>query len=302
MWLNYQHLHYFWIVARSPSLTAAAKRLSLAPSTVSAQIKALETALEQNLFERRGRGLQLTEHGRVILAYADDIFALGEELIDAARTRLGPRHVQRFRVGISNNLPKLVAHRLIAPACNLPDCPIHLVCLEDRGDRLVADVAASHLDLVITDQAVALVSEVRVESTLLGDCGVSLMATPSLAARYLNNFPHSLEGAPLLLPDPGAAMRQLVERFFHDLGVRPHVVAEFGDSALLKSFGQAGMGLFPTPSLVANDVAAQYRVVEVGQLKSVRERFFAAYKPGRETHPAIAAVLGAAAGVLDHSL
>lgn len=300
MWLNYQHLHYFWMVARSPSLTEAARRLRLAPSTVSAQIKSLEGMLEQPLFERRARKLVLTEHGRVVLAYADDIFALGEELIDATRSRQGPSHVHRFRVGIGNNLPKLVAHRLLAPACRLPDYPIHLVCLQDKSDALVDEVAAHHLDLVLTDQPVGLGADAAVRSQLLGDCGVSLMATPSLAARYLSDFPTSLEGAPLLLPDHGATMRQLIEAYFAGLHVRPHVVAEFGDSALLKSFGQAGMGLFPVPSLVVDEVVNQYRVVEVGRLEGVRERFYATFRPGREQHPAVQAVLSAA-DTLDHS-
>lgn len=293
MWLNYQHLHYFWVVARAPSLTTAAKQLRLAASTISAQIKQLEEALGQTLFERRGRRLVLTEHGRVVLAYADDIFALGEELIDAARSRLGPRHVHRFRVGLSNNLPKLVAYRLLAPACALADYPVHLTCVQDKGDALVQRLTAHQLDLVITDRAFGLSSDSRVESRPVGACGVSLMATPRLAARWLSEFPHSLEGAPLLLPDQGSVMRQLIENYFQGLGIRPHVVAEFGDSALLKSFGQAGMGIFPIPSLVAEEVAAHYGVVEIGRLANVRERFFAAFQAGRETHPAIRSVIAA---------
>lgn len=293
MWLNYQHLNYFWVVARAPSLTAAAKQLRLAPSTVSAQIKQLETNLGRALFERNGRRLALTEHGRVVLAYADDIFALGEELIDAARNRVGPRHVHRFRVGVGNNLPKLVAYRLLAPACALADYPVHLACVQDKGDELISLLVAHHLDLVITDRAFGLSSDSRVESRILGACGVSLMATSRLAARYLSEFPHSMEGAPLLLPDQGSSMRLLVANHFQGLGIRPHVVAEFGDSALLKSFGQAGMGIFPIPSIVVDEVAAHYNVVEIGRLGGVREQFFAAYQAGRHSHPAVQAVLEA---------
>lgn len=293
MWLNYQHLHYFWVVARAPSLTAAARQLSLAPSTVSAQIKQLEEALEQPLFERRGRRLALTEHGRVVLAYADDIFALGEELIDAARNQVGPQHVHRFRVGVGNNVPKTVAYRLLSPACELDGYPVHLACVQDKGDALIAQLVAHHLDLVITDQAFGLARDNRVESRILGACGVSLMAAPRLAARYLSEFPHSLDGAPMLLPDQDSSMRILVTNHFQSLGIRPHVVAEFGDSALLKSFGQAGMGVFPVPSLVADDVAHNYQVVEIGRLGGVRERFFAAFPSSRDTHPAVRAVLDA---------
>lgn len=300
MWLNYQHLHYFWVVARAPSLTAAARQLRLAPSTVSTQIKTLEGALGQPLFERRARKMLLTEHGRVVLAYADDIFALGEELIDATRNQAGPRHVHRFRVGIGNNLPKLVAHRLLEGACALDSYPIHLVCVQDKGDALVSQLIGHRLDLVLTDRAVGLASDTRIESRMLGDCAVSLMGAPRLATRYFSDFPHSLEGAPLLLPDMGATMRTLIEDHLQGLGVRPHVVAEFGDSALLKSFGQAGMGIFPIPSLVVDQVATQYGVTEVGRFETVRERFFAAFQPGRSAHPAIAAVLQASAA-LEHS-
>lgn len=291
MWLNYQHLHYFWVVARAPSLTAAARQLRLAPSTVSTQIKALEGALGQQLFERRARKMLLTEHGRVVLAYADDIFALGEELIDAALSQAGPRHVHRFRVGISNNLPKLVAYRLLEGACSLENYPIHLVCTQDKGDALVSQLIAHRLDLVLTDRAVGLASDARVESRLLGDCAVSLMGAPRLATRYFSDFPHSLEGAPLLLPDMDTTMRPLIEDHLQSLGVRPRVVAEFGDSALLKSFGQAGMGIFPIPSLVVDQVAAQYGVTEIGRFDAVRERFFAAFQPGRASHPAVQAVI-----------
>lgn len=295
MWLNYQHLHYFWVVARAPSLTAAARQLRLAPSTISTQIKTLEGVLGQALFQRKGRKLVLTEHGRVVLAYADDIFALGEELIDAARSRLNPLHVHRFRVGIANNLPKLVAHHLMIPASRVEGYPVHLVCLQGKEDALVAQIVGHHLDIVLTDRAVGLVGEVGLQSRVLGDCPVSLMATRKLAARYLSGFPQSLEGAPLLLPEPGARMRVLVEEYFHGLGLRPHVVAESGETELLKTFGQAGMGIFPVPSLVVPEVSAQCNVVELGRIDSAREQYHAVFHAGRENHPAIHAILRAAA-------
>lgn len=294
MWLNYQHLHYFWVVARAPSLTAAARQLRLAPSTISTQIKTLEGVLGQALFQRRGRTLELSEHGRVVLAYADDIFALGEELIDAARSRLNPLHVHRFRVGIANNLPKLVAHHLMLPACRVAGYPVHLVCLQDKEAALVAQMVGHHLDIVLTDRAVGLVGEVGLESRVLGDCAVSLMATPKLAARYLSGFPQSLEGAPLILPEPGASMRVRVEEYFHQLGLRPHVVAESGETELLKTFGQAGMGIFPVPSLVVAEVSAQCNVIELGQLDTAREQFHAIFHAGRANHPAIHAILESA--------
>ena len=295
MWLNYQHLYYFWIVAREPSLTSAAQRLKLSPSTVSTQIKALEERVGQALFDRRGRGLTLTERGRVALAYADDIFSLGEELIDSIQSKAGhPNHIYRFRVGVSHHLPKLIASSLLEPTVQCEDFPIHLVCLQGDANELVADLAVHHFDLVLSDQPVSLSSEQPIESLLLGECEVSLMGTKQLVEEYQQHFPHSLQNAPLLLPAQDSQMRKLLEDYFHTHSIHPHVVAEFADSALLKSFGQEGVGLFPIPSVVADEVAKQYQVEEVGRLSGVRERFYIAFTAGREENPAVKAVLNRA--------
>jgi LysR family transcriptional activator of nhaA len=289
--LNFQHLRYFWLTAREGSLTAAARRMRLSPSTMSAQIRSLEESLGKPLFERRGRRLVLTEHGQVVREYADDIFALSEELVDAVHAQSGPQHATRLRVGVSNNLPKWVAYRLLAPALNIPDFPVHLVCIEDHADRLVADLAIHHLDLVLADAPVRLASDVKAESELLGECSVLLMAAPQVAARFLVNFPASLEGAPVLLPDHNSAMRRLLEDWFERSGIRPQVVAECGDSALLKAFGQAGAGLFPVPSLVVDEVAAQYRVVQVGVLDGLQEQFYAITPGSRQPNQAVQVIL-----------
>jgi LysR family transcriptional regulator, transcriptional activator of nhaA len=295
MQLNFQHLYYFWVVARAASLTSAAKRLELSPSTVSTQIKALEDRLGHQLFERRGRGLVLTERGRVALAYADDIFALGSELFDSVRMSAGsPNHLYRLRVGVSNNLPKLVAYTLLAPATRCEEFPVHMVCLQGEASALVADLAVHHFDLVITDQPVGLASDLPIESRLLGECGVTLMGAPELVGRLSGDFPACLDGAPLLLPEPDAQMRRHLEVYFHDKAVHPQVMGEFGDSALLKSFGQAGVGLFPVPTLVAEQVAAQYKVVQVGELEGVREQFYLLLTASRELSPPLLAIIEAA--------
>jgi LysR family transcriptional activator of nhaA len=298
--LNYQHLRYFWHTAREGNLSRAAASLRLAPSTVSAQIKTLEAVLGYPLFERRGRGLVLTERGQVVREYADEIFALGEELIDAARSKTGPRHAYRLRVGVGNDLPKLVAWELLSPALHMPDFPVHLVVHEDRADRLVADLAIHHLDLVLADQPVGLSSDVRAESVLLGQSAVSLMGSPSLAAQVLQGFPASLEGAPVLLPGGGSAMRKLLEQWFETHQIRPRIVAEVGDSALLKAFGQEGAGLFPIPTAVRSAVEAQYRVVEVGRLDGIWERIYAVVNPAKRQNPAVKAVLDAGNNVRYH--
>lgn len=296
MQLNFQHLYYFWVVARAPSLTAAARQLELSPSTVSTQIRALEERLGHTLFERRGRGLVLTERGRVALAYADDIFALGGELYEALRTQEGvPIHLDRLRVGLSSHLPKLLVYALLAPATRCEGHPVHLVCLQGESSGLVADLAAQHFDLVLTEQPVGLASDLPLESLLLGECGVTLMGAPGVVARLSGEFPACLSGAPLLLPELGAPLRRRLEAYFHEQGVYPLAVGEFGDSALLKAFGQAGVGLFPVPTLVAAQVAAQYGVVPVGELSGVREQLYLLFAAGRALSPPMRAIISAAA-------
>jgi len=301
--LNYQHLRYFWMVAREGSLTKAAERLRLAPSTISTQIKALEIQLGHPLFERKGRRLQITEYGQVVREYADDIFALGQELVDAVHSETGFQHAYRLRVGVSNNLPKSVAHRLLAPALEVEDFPVHLICREDHAERLVADLAIHHLDLVLSDAPLALASDVEAVSTLLGGTSVSLLGTPDLVSRYSADFPQSLNDAPLLLPEHGSNMRSLVERYFEQGNIRPRVVAEFGDSALLKAFGQAGTGLFPVATLVADAVCTQYRCVVLGELDpNLKENFYCITATSKKHNLAVVAVLDAAAAALspDH--
>ncbi len=292
--LNFQHLRYFWVTAREGKLTRASALLHLSPSTVSAQIKTLEEQLGYALFERRGRGLALTERGEMVKQYADEIFALGQEMVDSGRRTTGSRHTYRFHVGVGNDLPKLIARDLLLPALNLEDFPVHLIVHEGRPDRLVADLAVHHLDMVLVDRSVGLSSEVHATSVLLGESSVTLMAAPRLAAQVLNGFPQSLEGAPLLLPEVGSAMRGLLETWFENTGIRPHVVAEFGDSALLKAFGEKGSGVFAVPTAVRTEVEAQYRVVAVGELTDARERVYAVVMPSRMQNRAVNAVLEAA--------
>jgi LysR family transcriptional activator of nhaA len=289
--LNFQHLRYFWVTAREGHLTRASALLRLSPSTVSAQIKALEDNLGYPLFERRGRGLILTERGEMVREYADEIFALGEEMVDAARRATGMRHAYRFRVGVSNDLPKLIARDLLTQAMRIEGFPVHLVVHEGRADRLVADLAVHHLDLVLVDRPVGLSSDVHADSILLGESGVSLMASPQLASEVLGGFPHSLEGAPLLVPEVGSAMRGQLESWFERSGIRPRIVAECGDSALLKAFGQEGVGVFPVPTFVRQAVEEQYRVVCVGELSDAWERVYAVVMPSRRENQAVQAVL-----------
>lgn len=298
-WLNYHHLHYFWVTAREGSVSRAAKRLRLAPSTVSTQIRSLEASLGHALFERRGRNLVLTQSGRVTLDYCDDIFSLGQELQEAMRSSSPLARTPRLRVGVASILPKLVAYRLLAPLLHM-DRPVRLVCREDNVDTLVAELAVHHLDLVIADAPVSLVAELRAQSHVLGECGLVIMAAPALAARYRDGFPHSLDGAPFLLPGQSTTMRGLLDAWFERENIVPHIIAEFGESALLKAFGQEGAGLFPVPAVIAHQIARQYSVESVGSIDALKERFYAITMVQRGENPLVRHVLDSADGLLEH--
>ena len=287
------------MTAREGSLTRASERLKLSPSTVSVQIRSLEESLGYPLFTRIGRSLQLTERGLMVKEYAGEIFALGDELLDAGRSATGLRHAYRLRVGVGNHLPKTIAWELLSPSLRVPDFPVHLVVRVDSADRLVADLAVHHLDIVLSDRTVGLSSDVHADSVLLGESTVSLMASPQLASQVLGDFPASLDGAPVLLPEVGSAIRMLLEDWFERHEVRPRVVGEFGDSALMKQFGQEGAGIFPIPSVVRRAVEHAYRVVTVSDL-DVHERLYATVMPSKRENPAVAAILGAADDVRYH--
>lgn len=291
--LNFHHLNHFWAVARTGSLTRAARDLGLTPPTLSAQIRQLERVLDQRLLRRVGRGLALTEQGRVVLRYAEEIFGLGRELRSALAGEIESGRPLRFEVGITDALPKLVAYRLLAPALSGPE-PIHLVVREDRPPRLLADLALHRLDLVLSDSPLGSEAKVRAFHHLLGECEVACFAAPVLAKKLRRDFPASLHGRPFIAPIEGSALRRSIDSYFEREGVRPHQVAEVEDSALLKVLGQQGLGAFAAPRVVSREIRQQYGVVELGVLPGITERFFAISAERRLKHPAVVALSQAA--------
>ena len=289
--MNLKHLHYFWTVARTGSVAAAAQRLHLTPQTVSAQIKLLEEVLGHALYQAAGRGLKLTEAGHLALGYADEIFALS----DALRASLG--HQQGvpslpLRVGISDAVPKNIAYQLLAPTMDLPE-RVRLICHEGKLDALLAELALHHLDLVVADRP--LPSDVRVRgfSHKLGESDVAFFAVPKLA-RACRAFPQCLSGKPFLMPGEDSTARARLEQWLEGQRLSPVIVGEFDDAALMKAFGQAGRGIFPAPAVLAREVEAQYGVREIGRTSEVREAFFAITGERRITHPAVRALTDAA--------
>ena len=287
-WLNYHHLFYFWMVAREGSIARAAEQLHLAHPTISKQLKQLEKSLDGKLFERVGRNLVLTEFGQTVFRFAEEIFSVGRELQDVVRGRPSHRPLQ-FSVGMPDVLPKLVAHRLLLPAFQISD-EIHVVCHEGRYDDLLAELAVHRLDLLLSDSPVSPSVRVRAFHHLLGECDLSFFATRELAEVHRPRFPASLDQAPLLVPTERTVVRRELDQWLYQHELRPRILGEFEDTALMKVFGQDGMGLFPAPSVIEEEVCRQYTVEVVGRISAIRERFYAITVERRLKHPAVVAV------------
>ncbi len=286
-WLNYHHLHYFWVIAREGSITRATKELRLTQPTLSAQLRALEESLGEPLFHRSGRSLVLTEVGRVAFQYADEIFSLGRDLRLAIHGKAGGG--LRLQVGIADVLPKLIAQQILLPVYKLAE-PVRLVCREDRQDRLLADLALHELDVVLTDAPLGQTVKVRAFNHLLGESSVAMFAAPALAKTYRKRFPECLAGAPLIMPMETTVLRRNLDQWLSARDLRPRIVGEFEDSALIKSFGRVGVGLFAAPLLMAQAIRAQYGCEMIGQLDGVVERFYAISIERRIKHPAVSAI------------
>ncbi|RIK97378.1 MAG: transcriptional activator NhaR [Proteobacteria bacterium] len=291
-WLNYHHLLYFYTVAKEGSVSRAANVLRLAQPTLSGQIRKLEEAFDEKLFQRSGRHLVLTEMGRVVYRYADEIFTIGRELTDTLRGRPTGRP-GKLSIGVADVVPKGITHRLLEVALTLPE-PVQIICHEGKTERLLAELAVHNYDLVITDAPLQPHLNVKAYNHPLGECPVTFFASRALAQAHGRRFPRSLDGAPMLLPTANTSLRRSLDQWFQDRDVRPQIVAEFDDSALLKAFGQHGHGIFPAPSVLASEIRKQYGVRALGIADGVLERFFAISVERRIKHPAVAAITEAA--------
>jgi len=291
-WLNYHHLLYFWMVAKEGGITRAAEQLHLAQPTLSSQIQKLEKSLGIKLFDRKGRSLVLTDTGQMVFRYADEIFSLGQELTDALKGRPGS-DTMRLLVGVPDVLPKLVVYHLLKPALAMPE-KVKLICYEGKLNDLLSELALHRLDIVLANSPLTPDVHVRAFNHLLGESGVSVLGTPALAKRYGGDFPHNLHGAPMLMPTQNTTLRRALEQWFDDQGICPETMHEFQDSAVLKVFGQAGEGLFVSPTAITEDVCRQYMVEVIGHIPEISEKFYAISVERRLKHPAVLAISEAA--------
>jgi LysR family transcriptional activator of nhaA len=296
--MNFKHLYYFWVTARAGGVMRAGEQLHTTPQTLSGQIKLLEGRLGRRLFRKSGRALELTDDGRVALRYADEIFSLGAELETALRQeRGGGPPVLEFRVGVEDAVAKSVAYRLLEPALAVAQ-PVRLICTEGRFGDLLAQLALHRIDLVVADEPLTRRLSVKAYNHALGSSPTSFLCAPALAATLQGDFPGCLNGAPMLIPGPGASLRPQFEAWLTRHQLQPRVVGEFDDGALMQAFGRQGRGVFVTPTVVDAETASQCGAQVVGRSDELVEDFYAISVERRITHPCVAAITEAARGKL----
>ncbi len=283
--LNYSHLQYFWTVAREGSVARAAEVLNLTPQTISGQLKLLDEAVGQPLFNRVGRRLVLSEMGRMVYDYAEEIFTVGAELANVVRGQQmgGPSSLS---VGIVSSMPKLIAERIVAPAM-MAEQSVRVRCHEASLEQLLSELAVHRLDIVLSDQPVPDGLNLKAYNHRLGESSMSFFAQRSQARRYRTRFPESLADAPMLLPSPNSALRRRLDDWFEAHSVFPRIVGEFDDSALLKAFGEAGAGIFAGPTVIAEEICRMYRMSVIGETDEIKERFYAISPERRLRHASV---------------
>jgi LysR family transcriptional regulator, transcriptional activator of nhaA len=291
-WLNYHHLHYFWMVAKEGNLTRASKTLRLAPQTVSGQIHRLEFVLGEKLFGHEGRRLFLTDAGRVAFGYADKIFGLGSEFLDTIKGRSATEPSQLV-VGFAEGLPKSIVRRMLKPALEL-DQPVQILCHEARtSDAFMVDGAAQPVDVVLSDAPAPSGTGIPVCEHLLGECGTAFFAPRGSARALRRHFPKSLTGAPFLLPGHNAALRGTLEKWFEAEQLQPTHAAEVDDPSLMRELGENGLGVFAVPDVLEEEIQARYRVSLIGRAPQLRQQFYAISIERKAKHPAVVAICDA---------
>jgi len=294
--LNYKHLRYFWMVAKTGSIARASEELHLTPQSISGQLSEFETRLGVDLFSRAGRNLELTDAGRRILGMAEQIFSIGDQLIDTLENNRD-RNTSPLRLGIADSVSKSMAYRLIEPALKLDD-GVRLVCSEGRLASLLANLSIHRLDMIIADRPMPANLNVRGYSHLLGESSLSVFGAIQYTRQLSGDFPAVLDNAHFLLPGTDTAVRPKLNQWFESQNIHPHIVGEFDDSALAKAFGKGGAGLFVSPSAIADDICEQYKVLEIGRIDSVIEQVYAITTERKLTNPAIVEISKSAREVI----
>ncbi len=290
--LNLKHLRYFWVVASEGSITRASEILHLTPQTISGQLRMLEESIGNKLFQKSGRNLVLSDIGQTVFSYADEMFSLENELQDMLEGRPNAQNLT-FNVGVAMVVPKLIAYRVLEPVMDMQE-NVKLICQEAPLVDLLAGLSVHKLDLVLADAPISPTLNVKAYNHLLGESGISFFARSEDVKKYRRNFPDSLDGAPMLMPTNSSSLRRALDQWLDREGIKPNIVAEFEDRALMKAFGEAGTGVFTSPTAVEDDVVAKYGVRVIARTDELQERFYAISAERRIKHPAVAAIAEAA--------
>lgn len=287
--LNYRHLYYFWMVSKEGGIARAAERLDMAIQTISVQVRELEKSLGYQLLKPAGRGVALTDAGKAAFARAEEIFQIGETLAEEVRAAASKR-VVRLSIGLSDGISKLAAHAVLEPVLDTPD--LRLLCHEGEFEQLQSELALHALDLVLAGQAappnpnLRLTSERLVASPVDWYGPAKLVGEPEVTA-----FPRCLEQLPVLLPTGHSVLRSILERWFVDQDLKPHVAGEFEDSALMSVFAARGLGVFPVSRLGADDVGLMPGLRLLGHCDGVQEEIYAIRNRRGQQHPLVQRIL-----------
>lgn len=286
--LNLRHLYYFWVISREGSIARASEVLELAPQTLSGQLATFEASVGGRLFSRERRQLILTDLGRLVLGYADDIFVLTGELSETLRLTPSDRPLT-LRAGISASIHKLIAYHLLQPAM-AGERPVQLECQTGRTEDLVLSLKRKELDVILTDYMPKVQDDGNLTVHPLAGSSISLFAAPELAGQLRDNFPESLNDQPLLANAVDAPYFERLMKWFSLNGVRMNLVARIDDSALIKVFGSQGYGVFAAPTAIQEEVCRQYEVERIASIDEVMDELFAITRDRRISHEGVRAI------------
>ena len=290
--LNYRHLYYFWVVTKEGGFARAAERLDMAVQTISVQVHELEKALGHQLLKPAGRGVAITEAGQAAFTRAEEIFQIGQVIPEEVREAASGK-VARLAIGLSDGISKLAAHALLKPVLATP--ALRLLCHEGEFEQLLAELALHHLDLVLAGQPALHNPNLRLTSERLVESPIEWYGPAALVHKAeVAEFPHSLDRLPVLLPSGHSALRPRLARWFEAQGLRPRIVGEFEDSALLGIFAARGLGVFPVSRLGAGDVALMRGLRLLGRCEDVKEEIHAIRSRRGQHHPLVLQILAAA--------
>lgn len=291
--MNFKHLRYFWTAAKAGGVMRAGEQLHTTPQTLSGQINQLEEWLGHDLFRKSGRGLELTNEGRVALGYAEQIFALSDELEKAIRLRRGQSKPLEFKVGVADSVAKSVAYHLLEPALGMQQ-QVHMTCHEGKFPELLAQLSIHRLDLLLADEPASKKIGVKAFNHALGSSCMSFFCSPHLKSQLQGAFPQCLHGAPMLIQGPLSSVRQQLDHWLNKHHLQPRIVGEFDDSALMNAFGREGRGIFTSPTVLEEETQSQFGVEVLGRSSELVEEFFAISVERRISHPCVVAITEAA--------